>query len=298
LLASRAQEARMSFNRRRPAPDAGAGPGAWKHAMLAERRRQGILEGIAARGSVSNTEFARQFDVSVETIRRDIIMLDDQGLLRRTHGGALSLNTFEPAFNERMAANIDSKRAIGRLAASLVPDKASVIIDFGTTAFCVAEALASHTGLTVVTAGLQAANFLAGRNGNDVFLMGGQLQASEGATLGRDSTQMLERYFADFAFVGAGAISPHPWLMDFTREAAELRALMLVQARHAVVLADHTKFNRMATHQVHNFGRTDYLITDRKLDPKTAQSFSGFKGRIMVAGPTRPKRRGAKKAIA
>ena len=225
-------------------------------------------------------------------------MLDDQGLLRRTHGGALSLNTVEPAFNERMAANIDSKREIGRLAASLVPSKATVIIDFGTTAFCVAEALVNHTGLTVVTAGLQAANFLAGRNGNDVYLMGGQLQASEGATLGRDSTQMLERYFADFSFIGAGAISPHPWLMDFTREAAELRALMLVQARHAVVLADHTKFNRMATHQVNNFERTAYLITDKKLDTKTAQPFNAFKGKIMVTGPTRSKRGDGRSATA
>lgn len=266
--------------------------------MLAEKRRQGILDTIAARGSVSNTEFARQFGVSVETIRRDIILLDDQRLLRRTHGGALSINPVEPAFNERMAANIESKRAIGRLAASLVPDKATVIIDFGTTAFYVAEALADHIGLTVVTAGLQAGNFLAGRNGNDVYLVGGQLQASEGATLGRDSTEMLGHYFADFAFVGAGAISPHPWLMDFTREAAELRALMLVQARHAVILADHTKFNRMAPHQVHNFERMAYLITDKKLDPNTARSFNGFKGQIMIAGAVRSKRRGGRAATA
>jgi DeoR/GlpR family transcriptional regulator of sugar metabolism len=247
---------------------------------------------------VANTEIADQFDVSAETIRRDIIMLDGQGLLRRTHGGALSLSALEPAFDERMAANIDGKRAIGRLAASLVPDKASVIIDFGTTAFCVAEALAGHAGLTVVTAGLQAANFLAGRNGNEVYLIGGQLQASEGATLGRDSTRMLERYFADFAFVGAGAVSPHPWLMDFSREAAELRALMLRQARHAVVLADHTKFNRLAPHRVDNFERTAYLITDRKPDVKTARSFRGFQGRIMVAAPAPARRRGGKSTAA
>ncbi len=266
--------------------------------MLAEKRRQGIMETVTARGSASNTDFARQFRVSVETIRRDIILLDQQGLLRRTHGGALALNPVEPAFSERIGANIDSKRAIGRLAASLVPNKATVIIDFGTTAFCVAEALAAHSGLTVITAGLQAANFLAGRNGNDVYLVGGQFQASEGATLGRDSTRMLEQYFADFSFIGAGAISPHPWLMDFSREAAEFRALMLVQARHAVVLADHSKFNRMATHQVNNFERAAYVITDKRLDPKTKKAFNGFKGKIMIAGVARANRRGRKASAA
>lgn len=258
--------------------------------MLAEKRRRGIVDAVVAKGSVSNTELAHQFKVSVETIRRDIILLDKHAVLRRTHGGALSIDTFEPAFTERMEENLESKRAIGRLAASLLPNGATVIIDFGTTAFCVAQALANHSGLTVITAGMQAANFLAGRNGNDVYLVGGQLQASEGATVGRDATRMLEHYFADFSFVGAGVISPHPWMMDFSREAAELRALMLVQARNSVVLADHTKFNRMTTHRVPNFEQATYLITDRKLDAKTTRSLRSFKGKILVAQPRRSPR--------
>lgn len=259
--------------------------------MLAEKRRQVILEAVTARGSMSNTELSRQCKVSVETIRRDVILLDDQGILRRTHGGALSIHSIEPDFAHRMSENLEGKRAIGRLAASLVPDKVSVIIDSGTTAFCVAEALANHSGLTVVTAGLQAANFLAGRNGNEVILTGGQYLASEGATLGRDATRMLDNYYADFAFIGSGVISSHPWLMDFSREAAELRAVMLVQARNSVVLADHTKFNRVATHRVRNFEQAAYLITDRKPDAKLARTFRSFKGEILVARPTKAPRR-------
>ena len=259
--------------------------------MLAEKRRQVIIDAITARGSMSNTELSRQFKVSVETIRRDVILLDNQGILRRTHGGALSINSIEPDFADRMSVNIKGKRAIGRRAASLVPDKVSVIIDSGTTAFCVAEALANHSGLTVVTAGLQAANFLAGRNGNEVILTGGQFLASEGATLGRDATRMLDNYYADFSFIGSGVISPHPWLMDFSREAAELRAVMLVQARNSVVLADHMKFNRMATHRVRNFEQAAYLITDRMPDAKTARTFRSFEGEILVARPRKPSRR-------
>ena len=251
--------------------------------MLAEKRRRGIFDIVQNSGSISNVELARQFKVSVETIHRDIIRLNKNGVLRRTHGGALSMNSFEPAYADRMATNLESKRAIAQVAASLVPDKAKVIIDFGTTGFCVAEALANHNGLTIITSSLQAANFLAGRNGNEVVLMGGRLDASEGATLGRDATQILENYYVDFSFVGAGVISDHPLLMDFSREAAELRGLMLKQAVTSVVLADYTKFNRTAAHRVPNFEQAAFLITDRKLDAMTANSLRPFLGEVLTA---------------
>ena len=251
-------------------------------ALLAEKRRRGIFDIVNNSGSISNVELARQFKVSVETIRRDIIRLNKNGVLRRAHGGALSMNSFEPAYADRMSANINSKREIAQVAATLVPDKAKVIIDFGTTAFCVAEALVDHNGLTVVTASLQAANFLSGRNGNEVILLGGQLDASEGATLGRDTTKILETYFVDYSFIGAGVISPHPWLMDFSREAAELRALMLTQANNSVVLADHTKFNRTAAHRVANFEQAAFLITDRKFDAAVAHAFRSFGGEVLI----------------
>ena len=251
--------------------------------MLAEKRRRGIFDIVQNSGSISNVELARQFKVSVETIRRDIIRLNKNGVLRRTHGGALSMKTFEPAYADRMATNLESKRAIAQVAASLVPDGAKVIIDFGTTAFCVAEALANHNGLTIITSSLQTANFLAGRNGNEVVLMGGLLHPSEGATLGRDATQILENYYVDFSFVGAGVISDHPLLMDFSREAAELRGLMLKQAVTSVVLADYTKFNRTAAHRVPNFEQAAFLVTDRKLDATTANSLSPFLGEVLTA---------------
>ena len=251
--------------------------------MLAEKRRRGIFDIVQNSGSISNVELARQFKVSVETIRRDIIRLNKNGVLRRTHGGALSMKTFEPAYADRMATNLESKRAIAQVAASLVPDGAKVIIDFGTTAFCVAEALANHNGLTIITSSLQTANFLAGRNGNEVVLMGGLLHPSEGATLGRDATQILENYYVDFSFVGAGVISDHPLLMDFSREAAELRGLMLKQAMTSVVLADYTKFNRTAAHRVPNFEQAAFLVTDRKLDATTANSLSPFLGEVLIA---------------
>ena len=252
--------------------------------MLAEQRRDQILDILTEKGSVSVNELFRRLKVSRETIRRDITRLGAERRLRKTHGGALSIDQVEPAFTERMAVNIEGKRAIGRMAAGLVPDGASLIIDSGTTTLCLAEALCPRRGLIVYTNDVHVAGRLAGRNKNRVLLLGGELQGSEGATLGRDTTQMLANYYADFAFVGASALSADPWLMDYSREAAETRAEMLAQARTPVLLADHTKFNRTAPVRVANLDRVSHLVIDSKPDKAMAKGLAKLKAEILVAG--------------
>jgi DeoR/GlpR family transcriptional regulator of sugar metabolism len=253
--------------------------------MLAEERRSLILDIVGEKGSVSVTELYRRLKVSRETIRRDITRLAGERRLRKTHGGALSVDTVEPAFSERMTVNISGKRAIARVAADLVPDGASVIIDSGTTTLCVAEALEERRRLTVYTNDIQAAARLGGHNDNRVFVLGGELVAAEGATMGRDATNMLANYVADFAFVCAGALSAHPWLMDFTREAAELRGQMLALARTPVLLADHTKFNRVAPVRVANLDKVTHLITDAQPTGTLVAALGGLPAELLVAIP-------------
>lgn len=252
--------------------------------MLAEKRRALILQILAESGSVSVTELYRRLKVSRETIRRDITRLDSENRLRKTHGGALSVDAVEPALAERMAVNIDGKRAIGRVAAGLVADGASLIVDSGTTTLCLAEALGGRRRLHVYTNDLHVATRLAGRNDNRIFFLGGEFVGAEGITAGRDATAMLANYFADFAFIGASAISSHPWLMDYSREAAELRALMIAQAKSAIVLADHTKFGRTASVRVANFERASRLITDTRPPAALARGLKGMGVELMVAG--------------
>ncbi len=101
--------------------------------------------------------------------------------------------------------------------------------------------------------------------------------------MGRDVTAMLGNYFADFAFVGAGAISSHPWLMDFSREAAEIRGQMLALARFPVVLADHTKFDRIAPNRVANFDKASHIVVDRKPEGAFAAVLASHGAKILVA---------------
>ncbi len=251
--------------------------------MLAEQRQSMILSMVNQRGSLSITEIQRKLKVSRETVRRDIMLLADRQALRKTHGGALSLERTEPEIAVREVINAEGKRAIGRLAASLVPDGATVILASGSTVQSVAEALQSHQGLTVFTNSIFNCMKLMGRNRNRVFMLGGEVQAINGAALGRDATSMLTHYFADFVFLGAGAISPAGWLMDYTREESELNSQMLLSARTPVVVADHSKFNRFAPVRVENFEKVTHLVTDEKPEAPLAEALAAMPLELLVS---------------
>jgi len=183
----------------------------------------------------------------------------------------------------RQVTNVEGKRAIGQLSAGLVPDGASVILASGTTVQAVADALSVRRELTVFTNSVISCGKLMGHNGNRVYMLGGEVQASNGATLGRDATGMLANYFADFVFVGAGAISPAGWLMDYTREEGELHSLMLQSARTSVVVADHGKFGRFAPIRVGNFDKVTHLVTDLTPDPEITSALAALPLEILVA---------------
>jgi DeoR/GlpR family transcriptional regulator of sugar metabolism len=252
--------------------------------VLAEERQNQILSMVNSRGSVSITEIQRKLKVSRETIRRDLLLLAERNRLRKTHGGALSLERNEPEMEVRQVTNVEGKRSMGRLAASLVPDGASVILSSGTTMQSVADALLVREGLTIFTNNIVACGKLAGHNKNRVYMLGGEVQPANGATLGRDATTMLMHYFADFVFVGAGAISPSGWLMDYTREEGELHGLMLQSARTPVVVADHTKFNRYAPVRVDNFDKVTHLVTDRQPDQAIVTTLANLPLELLVVG--------------
>jgi len=230
---------------------------------LAEERRDIILEILDQRGSVSVSELYRRLNVSRETIRRDITKLSDENKLRKTHGGALSRDSSEPALAERLEVNMSGKQAIGTLAAEMIPDGSSVFINSGSTTLRLAESLINHTELTVYTNDLQIASILLGRNSHRVFFIGGELVENDRAATGPDAIAMLDNYFADFSFISISAMSPHPWITEYTRDSADLNNLMMSHSKCTVLLADHTKFNRIAPVRLSNAINASVLITDR-----------------------------------
>ena len=228
--------------------------------LLAEQRRAFILETLSSRGSVSVSELHRRLEVSRETIRRDITRLADDKKVRKTHGGALSMDSQEPSLTERLSVNMDGKRKIGEAAAELVPDGSSVIIDAGSTTICLAEALSMRSSLTIYTNDMQVAACFPSGNDHRVFLIGGELY--EGAAYGQDALSMLDHYFTDFAFSGVSAMSAHPWITDYTRPGADLHGMMLSHSRTSVLLVDKTKFNKVAPVRMPNVEKATYVMVD------------------------------------
>ena len=185
----------------------------------------------------------------------------------------------------RQTTNVVGKRAIGRLAASMIPDGASVILAGGTTVQSTSDELLTRQGLTVYSSCIASCVKLGGRNSNRVFILGGEIQAQNQACMGRDATQMLSNYFADFAVIGAGAISPSGTLMDFSREEAELHSLMLQSAQTVIVVADHQKFGRYAPIRIQSLDKANYLVTDREPDPEMAEVLSTLTVDVLVVKP-------------
>lgn len=251
--------------------------------MLPEQRQRSILDLLAAQGAASVRDLQRHLNVSQETIRRDMAVLAERSQLRRTHGGAIAMAFAEPEIGERLVANAQEKRAIGKAAAELVPEKASVILDCGSTVQCVAEALAVRQQLTVITNDLTICGKLARRNDIEVHLLGGRIQSHEHATIGPDAIAMLRQYRADYAFIGAGAISDDPWLMDYSRDASELRQMMLQAARNTVIVADHSKFGGLAPVRVDDFRRVTHLVTDATVEASRLSAFEALSVQLVIA---------------
>jgi DeoR family glycerol-3-phosphate regulon repressor len=231
--------------------------------VIIGHRHNLILDKLTRAGVVSVTELAREFGVSRETIRRDLKALASRHRLVQSHGGATTLVASEPALPERETINAEGKQRIGRAAAGLVPDGASVILDSGTTTWAIAGHLAARLNLTVYTNSLPIARLLGRCGDNRVILLGGAFQPHDEATQGWDAIATLSHYRADFAFIGAGGITAEPALTDYSRDAGELRSRMLLAAEYAVVVADHTKFGRLTPVRVDHFEKAACLITDR-----------------------------------
>ncbi len=252
--------------------------------MIAEQRHQYILSELGRTGALSVAELVRTLDVSRETVRRDLNALAARGLLVMTHGGALAADRREPSLSEREAANADAKRTIGRRAAEFVPDGASVLIDSGSTPHAVALALADRHRLSVYTNDWRTAFVLARRNGNRVTLLGGELSDDEDATFGLDTIQQISQYHVDFAFVGAGGITPDGELTDYSRLVAEVRSRMLAAGATVIVVADHSKFGRVTPVRINGTEAARYLVTDREPDEPLLRALSARGIELIVSG--------------
>ncbi|GAA4130360.1 DeoR/GlpR family DNA-binding transcription regulator [Aminobacter aganoensis] len=232
------------------------------HKALAPRRHDEILRRLAADGSVGITELAAFFDVSRETIRRDMKFLAERGQLDLVHGGATLFESTEPALTLRSQENAGGKAAIGRAAATLVEDGMVVFLDSGTTTLAVAHALAGKQNLTVCTTSLVIALHMCRQPHVRVHVLGGEIDPSEEAAVGIDALDAIGRFRIDVAFLGGGALSPDGEITDFTRNGAEQRSRMAATAARAYFVLDSSKFGRLTPLRIPRFELAAGVIVD------------------------------------
>jgi DeoR/GlpR family transcriptional regulator of sugar metabolism len=232
--------------------------------MLPTQRRQAILAQVREQAAVSAEDLARQFAVSVETIRRDLRKLGDRGLLERVYGGATrpAGRSSEGSFATRSTRNIDRKRAIAALAASLVEPEETIVVDVGTTALEVARALPAGFRGRVLTNSVPAAMEVSARSDVELLLCGGQVRAGDGACAGAHAEAFFDEFYADRAFLGSGGVHPQAGLTDFYPAEVAIRRTIIGHTALTYVLADSSKLGEIAVHRVCPLDRLTAVVTD------------------------------------
>ena len=242
--------------------------------MLPTQRRQAILAEVRQAKAVSADDLARQFRVSLETIRRDLRGLRDQGLLERVYGGALSVRSTEGTFATRSALHAERKRAIARLAATLVGPDDTIVIDIGTTALEVARALPAGFRGRVLTNSVPAAMELAGRDDVELLLSGGQVRTGDAACFGAHAEAFFAEFYADLAFLGSGGVHPRAGLTDYHPHEVITRRTIIEHSAASYVLADSSKLGTIAVHRVCPLSRVTAVLTDYQASPEVVDALA------------------------
>ena len=232
---------------------------------LAASRHQQILARVEAGSELSVSAMAMAFGVTTETVRRDLLILEAQGRLRRVFGGAVPIGRDVPSADDRALANAIGKQAIGTLAAGLVRPGMWVYVDSGTTALAAARALAGRPAAQIITHMPSVAEALAtpDGSGHHVELTGGVYDARHRRLRGNAILDNVRDRRFDLAIIGVHGMTLDDGVVDWGDEQFRLKRLLLQRAQRCVWLADASKFGQPAHHRTAAFQDLDTLITDR-----------------------------------
>jgi DeoR family fructose operon transcriptional repressor len=253
--------------------------------MYAEERQQWIVEHARVAGRVDVTAIADALDVTTETIRRDLKVLERHGLLRRVHGGAIPVERlgFEPGLAARDAVLTAEKERIAKHALAELPAEGSVLLDAGTTTARLAEALPLDRELVVVTNGLPIAMSLSSRPNVTVLLIGGRVRGRTLAAVDSWALRALADTYVDVAFLGTNGLSVERGLTTPDPGEAAVKRAMIASARRTVLLADHSKVGVDHLARFASLEDVDVVVTDSGLDQEYAQRLAAAGPRVEIA---------------
>ena len=229
------------------------------------KRHEEIVELLLERGYVTVEYLANIFNVTPQTIRRDIKSLSEAGRIRHYHGGAgVVMSTENYAYSDRKVLCLKEKQRIAKLVAKHVPDHASLFMNLGTTTEEVAKALANHRGLRIITNNLNVAAILGSKEELQIIVAGGLLRHKDCGITGEATIDFIRQFKVDIGIIGISGIDQDGDLLDFDyREVRAARAI-IDNSRRVFLVTDHTKFGRNAMVRLGTISEISALFTDRK----------------------------------
>lgn len=257
--------------------------------MPAGARQSLILDVVEMDGFVSVSQIASNLSVSEMTIRRDLVVLEERGLLARTHGGAVSAATSprevfdleEPAFKRRRHRNAREKSAIAMAAAALIGSSETIGLDVGTSTLSLAEVIVERTDLRVFTNSLRAAMVLSASK-SPVYVLGGEVRNPEQSIVGSRAVGELANYNLDRVFIGVSGLI-EAGFFDYSVEDTEVKRAFIARADQVVILCDSSKFDHRSLARVCDIGGADILVTDAPPPAHLARALDAANIEVVVA---------------
>jgi len=225
-------------------------------------RQEGVLDTVRELGTVTVEALAERFGVTLQTVRRDVKLLSDAGLLARFHGGVRlpSSTTENIAYRQRQRLNDDAKRRIAAAVAAAVPEGASLFLNIGTTTEAVARALLHHRGLRVITNNLNVAAILSDNPDCEVIVAGGLVRSRDRGIIGEATVEFIGQFRVDIGLIGISGIEADGTLRDFDVREVKVAQAIIRASRQLWLVADRSKFNRPAMVEVGRLDQIDRLL--------------------------------------
>jgi DeoR family transcriptional regulator, fructose operon transcriptional repressor len=242
--------------------------------LLPVERHDAILDAVRAAKVISTDALVRDLGVSAETVRRDLLLLEDRGVLRRVHGGAASVERAddEPSFSERSALRHQAKREVAQIAVGLLEHGQTVVIDSGTTAVEVARAIPQTFRGTIATPSLRVATEVADRPGVEVLVSGGRLRRGDLTCSNAHAKAMFAHLHPDVAFLCAGGVDAEVGVTDYYLDEIDVRKVIIANTARSFVLADSSKLGHVAPYGVCGLDAVSGIITEAMTSPTVGRA--------------------------
>ncbi|ALC92675.1 hypothetical protein AM500_05445 [Bacillus sp. FJAT-18017] len=254
--------------------------------MLQEQRHQMIESFLKQQKSVKATELAALLDVSIDTVRRDLEVLEKKGIVKRVHGGAILIqntdNVLNKLFSEREVKNLEKKQEVASLAVELIEEGQAIALNGGTTTIEIAKVLVERfKRLTIITNDIRILSILGPHKNFNVILTGGFFNPEEYTLYGKQCEEILSSFNSDIAFITVNGLSLEHGLTDFRMHEVGVIQTIMSKTKYKVVVADSTKFETSSYINIGPLKDIDLIVTDSSLPSTVVEEYSKQDIRIL-----------------